>query len=43
MPTLARQDAAAGYGAYTVTFTEEGYDTVNSTIQALPEINPMGS
>ena len=24
-------------------FTEDGYDSVNSTIDALPEINPMGS
>ena len=41
--TLTRQGASAGYGAYTVTFTEEGYDTVNSTIQTMPDINPMGS
>ncbi len=41
--TLTRQGASAGYGAYTVTFTEEGYDTLNSTIQTLPDINPMGS
>jgi type IV pilus assembly protein PilA len=40
--TLTRQGASAGYGAYTVTFTEDGYDTVNSTIHALPDINPMG-
>lgn len=40
--SLTRQGAAAGYGAYTVTFTEEGYDSVNSTIEGLPEINPMG-
>jgi prepilin-type N-terminal cleavage/methylation domain-containing protein len=41
--TLTRVGAAAGYGAYTVTFTDQGYDTVNSTINALPDINPMGS
>ena len=41
--TLTRQGASAGYGAYTVVFTQEGYDTVASTIQALPDINPMGS
>ena len=40
---LTRQGASAGYGAYTVVFTQEGYDTVTSTIQALPDINPMGS
>ncbi len=40
--TLTRQGASAGYGAYTVTFTEEGYDTVNSTIHGMPDINPMG-
>jgi len=41
--TLTREGAASGYGAYTVTFTEEGYDTVNSTIEGMPDINPMGS
>jgi len=41
--TLTRAGAAAGYGAYTVTFTEEGYDSANSTINAKPEINPMGT
>ena len=41
--TLTRQGASAGYGAYTVTFTEEGYDALNSTIDGLPDINPMGS
>jgi prepilin-type N-terminal cleavage/methylation domain-containing protein len=41
--TLTREGASAGYGAYTVTFTQEGYDTANSTIDALPDINPMGS
>ena len=41
--TLTRQGASAGYGAYTVVFTENGYDSVTSTINALPDINPMGS
>jgi len=41
--TLTRVGASAGYGAYTVTFTELGYDTDNSTINALPQINPIGS
>lgn len=41
--SLTRQGAASGYGAYTVTFTEDGYDAANSTISALPDINPMGS
>ncbi len=41
--TLTRAGASAGYGAYTVTFTQDGYDTANSTINAMPDINPMGS
>jgi type IV pilus assembly protein PilA len=41
--TLTRTGAASGYGAYTVVFTEEGYDATNSTINALPDVNPMGS
>jgi prepilin-type N-terminal cleavage/methylation domain-containing protein len=41
--TLERQGASAGYGAYTVTFTEDGYDAANSTIEALPDINPQGN
>ncbi|MCR4412666.1 MAG: prepilin-type N-terminal cleavage/methylation domain-containing protein [Thermoguttaceae bacterium] len=41
--TLTRQGASAGYGAYTVTFTQEGYDSVNSTIQSMPDINPQGT
>lgn len=40
---LTRLGASAGYGAYTVIFTEGGYDITNSTIQGLPEINLMGS
>jgi prepilin-type N-terminal cleavage/methylation domain-containing protein len=40
--TLTRVGASAGYGAYTVTFTEDGYDSVASSIETLPDINPMG-
>ena len=39
--TLTRQGAAAGYGAYTVVFTQEGYDSANSTISSHSDINPM--
>jgi prepilin-type N-terminal cleavage/methylation domain-containing protein len=38
--TLTRVGAAAGYGAYTVIFTQDGFD-VTSTITASPAINPM--
>ena len=38
--TLTRTGTAAGYGAYTVTFTDQGFDGANSTIVA--EINPQG-
>jgi prepilin-type N-terminal cleavage/methylation domain-containing protein len=41
--TLTRVGASAGYGAYTVTFTEAGYDSANSTIETLPDINPQGT
>ena len=41
--TLSRQGATSGYGAYTVTFTEDGYDALNSSIDGLPDINPMGT
>jgi prepilin-type N-terminal cleavage/methylation domain-containing protein len=37
--TLTRSGAAGGYGAYTVTFTDQGYDSANSTIDT--KINPM--
>ena len=37
--TLTRTGAAGGYGAYTVTFTDQGYDAANSTIP--DKINPM--
>jgi len=39
--TLTRTGASAGYGAYTVTFTQEGYDVDNSTISSHDDINPM--
>jgi type II secretory pathway pseudopilin PulG len=37
--TLTRSGASGGYGAYTVVFTDQGYDPANSTI--LAKINPM--
>ena len=40
--TLTRTGASAGYGAYTVVFTQDGYDT-SSTIDTMPDINPMGT
>jgi len=39
--TLTRTGASAGYGEYTVTFNEEGYDATNSTIASHSDINPM--
>ena len=39
--TVTRTGASAGYGAYTVTFTQEGFDTDNSTISTHDDINPM--
>ncbi|MDY6913310.1 MAG: prepilin-type N-terminal cleavage/methylation domain-containing protein [Planctomycetota bacterium] len=39
--TLTRAGASAGYGEYTVTFNEEGYDAENSTIADHSDINPM--
>ena len=39
--TLTRMGASSGYGAYTVTFTEEGYDPNSSTIDSTNDINPM--
>ena len=40
--TLKRQGTSSGYGAYTVTFTHLGYDSVHSTIDTMHGINPMG-
>jgi Tfp pilus assembly protein PilE len=39
--TLTRAGASAGYGEYTVIFTEQGYDGENSTIKDKADINPM--
>jgi prepilin-type N-terminal cleavage/methylation domain-containing protein len=41
--TLTRAGASAGYGAYTVIFTDQGYDASNSGIQTLPDINPISN
>ena len=38
---LTRSGNTAGYGNYTIIFTEEGFDSTNSTIMSSPEINPM--
>ena len=40
---LTRIGSSSSKGAYTVTFTQEGYDSQNSTIENHPEINPSGS
>jgi prepilin-type N-terminal cleavage/methylation domain-containing protein len=39
--TLTRSGSSSGYGAYTVTFTHDGYDAANSNID--PEINPQST
>lgn len=39
--TLTRSGSSSGYGAYTVIFTESGFDTTNSTIPN--DINPSGA
>jgi Tfp pilus assembly protein PilE len=39
--SLTRFGASAGYGEYTVTFDEKGFDGEDSTIVDHPEINPM--
>jgi len=41
--TLTRVGASAGYGDYTVVFTQLGFDAENSTIAGLPDINPMST
>ena len=41
--TLTRTGPSAGYGQYTVTFTQDGYDSKNSTIDGYPQINPLGT
>ena len=40
--TLTRIEGSSSYGAYTVIFNQNGYDT-NSTINSIPDINPLGS
>ena len=39
--TLTRTGASAGYGEYTVSYNEEGFDSENSTIAQKDDINPM--
>ena len=42
--TLTRTGSSAGYGAYTVVFTDTGFDTTNSTIAKPPastDISPI--
>lgn len=39
--TLTRTGSSAGYGAYKVVFTDQGFDTTNSSIKA--EISPVTS
>ena len=41
--TLTRNGPSAGYGPYTVVFTQDGMDWTASTIAASPDINPMGA
>ena len=41
--TLTRLGPSAGYGAYTVSFTQDGYDSGNSSIDGFPDINAMGN
>jgi prepilin-type N-terminal cleavage/methylation domain-containing protein len=40
---LTRVETTSSKGAYTVTFTQDGFDAGNSTITANPEINPLGT
>lgn len=39
--SLTRSGPSAGYGEYTITFNEEGFDDEDSTIVGHPDINPM--
>jgi prepilin-type N-terminal cleavage/methylation domain-containing protein len=43
--TLTRKAGSSGYGQYTVVFTQDGFDSTNSTITQSPAdvINPMGA
>jgi hypothetical protein len=38
---LERDGFSAGYGEYNVTFTDEGYDPNDSSIDSFPEILPF--
>jgi Tfp pilus assembly protein PilE len=42
--TLTRTGPSAGHGAYTITFTETGFDATAGplNVSTLPEINPIG-
>jgi len=41
--TLTRMGASGGYGQYTITFTQDGFDATNSTITGLEAINPLST
>ncbi len=41
--TLTRRGAPSRYGAYTVIFTDDGFDTADSTVVNLPDINPLAN
>ncbi len=41
--TLTRVGSSSGYGPYTVTYTQDGYDASNSTIDGMPDINTTAS
>ncbi len=43
--TLTRVEATSSYGPYTVTFTNEGWDSTSGdlNIATIPDINPMGT
>jgi type IV pilus assembly protein PilA len=41
--TLTRISTTSSYGAYTVTFTNDGYASSLSDIASLTDINPMGT
>jgi type IV pilus assembly protein PilA len=40
--TLTRIAGSSSKGEYTVTFTQDGYDSTNSTLSSHSEINPFG-
>jgi prepilin-type N-terminal cleavage/methylation domain-containing protein len=40
---LTRIATSSSKGAYTVQFTQDGYDPGNSSIDSMPEINPQGT